>query len=255
MRWVPNSGPVFHIMKFLLKLWAMIDFDLYHLHTFTPLKLQMGAGVSLLRNQSTIALHNASGDIIDERCGLPREVIVTCKSSKPINAKGLTEVWSREFSAVMRIPLNECISFTWSKDGHLSYNVLVVFIPLSYESPGYIESFEAPWHWPPCCVCAFKYDDDLANYTVFDPRRDHDCSTCDREYCCRRCKVELKGGAVKCYHCLTEEEYEQAKKMYSGGDERHRAEILRLSLLLRSRFNVNACSSRSSSEASAKAGP
>ena len=188
----------------------------------TPLKLDMGAGVSLLPNKSTITLRTASGDIIDERCGLPREVIVTCKSSKPINAKGLTEVWSREFSAVMRIPLNECISFTWSKDGHLSYNVLVVFIPLTYESAGYILSRAL---WPRCRVCTMALRP-WGRMTWCD----RNCSACDRPDCCGRCKVKLTGGAVKCYDCLTEEEYEQAKEMYSGG-LRHPAESLRLSLL------------------------
>ena len=249
MRWVPNSGPVFHIMKFLLKLWAMIDFDLYHLHAFTPLKLQMGAGVSLLRNQSTIALHNASGDIIDERCGLKKEVIVTCTSSEQgVCAKRLTALWSLEFSAFMRVPWHECISFTWSKDGHLSYNVLVVFIPLTSESAGYILSRAL---WPRCRVCTMTMTCQTRNQMIFGLWCDRDCSACDRTDCCGRCKVELKGGAVKCYDCLTEEEYEQAKEMYRE-DERHRAESLRLSLLLRSRFNVNACASRSSSEALAR---
>ena len=220
----------------------------------TPLKLDMGAGVSLLPNKSTITLRTASGDIIDESCGLPGEVIVTCKPSKPVSAKGLTEEWSKEFSTVMKVPLHECISFAWSKDGHLRYNVLVVFIPLSYRSAGYIESLEAPCHWLDCRVCTLdRYDFD-EDHIVAMPRCYADCSTCDRKDCCARCKVKVRGGAVKCYNCLTKEEYEQAKEMYSGG-LRHPAESLRLSLLLSSRFNVNACASRSSSEASANAGP
>ena len=51
---VVRQQPVFHIMKFLLKLWAMIDFDLYHLHAFTPLKLQMGAGCQIPLSESTV---------------------------------------------------------------------------------------------------------------------------------------------------------------------------------------------------------
>ena len=224
-----------------------------HDDDITPLKLDMGAGVSLLPNKSTITLRTASGDIIDESCGLPGEVIVTCKPSKPVSAKGLTEEWSKEFSTVMKVPLHECISFAWSKDGHLRYNVLVVFIPLSYRSAGYIESLEAPCHWLDCRVCTLdRYDFD-EDHIVAMPRCYADCSTCDRKDCCARCKVKV-GGAVKCYNCLTKEEYEQAKEMYSGG-LRHPAESLRLSLLLFNRFNVNACASRSSSEASANAGP
>ena len=70
---------------------------------FSPLKLHMDAGISLLPNGSTITLRTASGDIIDERCGLPKEVIVTCKSSKLVNAEWLTDEWSRKFSAVMQV--------------------------------------------------------------------------------------------------------------------------------------------------------
>ena len=214
---------------------------------YTPLKLHMDAGISLLPNGSTITLRTASGDIIDERCGLKKEVIVTCTSSEQgVCAKRLTALWSLEFSAFMRVPWHECISFTWSKDGHLSYNVLVVFIPLTSESAGYILSRAL---WPRCRVCTMALRP-WGRMTWCD----RNCSACDRPDCCGRCKVKLTGGAVKCYDCLTEEEYEQAKEMYSE-DERHRTESLRLSLLLRSRFNVNACSSRSSSEASAKAGP
>ena len=114
---------------------------------YTPLKLHMDAGISLLPTGSTITLRTASGDIIDERCGLPKEFTV---SSKPINAKWLTSEWSERFSAFMRVPWHECISFTWSKDGHLHYNVLVVFIPLNYESAGYILSRS---FWTRCRVC------------------------------------------------------------------------------------------------------
>ena len=193
----------------------------------TPLKLHMDAGISLLPNGSTITLRTASGDIIDERCGLPKEFTVFCESSKPINAKWLTNEWSERFSAFMRVPWHECISFTWSKDGHLHYNVLVVFIPLNYESAGYILSRAL---WPRCRVCTMTMPCQTRNQMIFGLWCDRDCSACDRTDCCGRCKVKLTGGAVKCYDCLTEEEYEQAKEMYSE-DERHRTESLRLSLL------------------------
>ena len=207
---------------------------------YFPLKLDMGAGVSLLPNKSTITLRTASGDIIDERCGLPKEVIVTCKSSKQgVRAKSLTEEWSKEFSLVMRVPLHECISFAWSKDGHLCYNVLVVFIPLSYEFAGYVLKQWAPW-WR-CRVCTMV----AGSGSQCGPWCHVECSTCDRTDCCGRCKVKV-GGFVKCYLCLTQEEYKQAKEIRSGDDP---DESLRLSLLLNSR------ASWSSSEASADAGP
>lgn len=228
------------------------------LSMFTPLKLHMDAGISLLSNGSTITLRTASGDIIDERCGLPKEFTVFCESSKPINANWLTHMWSSAFSAFMRVPEHACISFAWSKGGHLHYNVLVVFIPLNYESEyllsrRLLSQWSPAWPWR-CRVCTMTLQSTEQMIFGLSPWCDRDCSACDRTDCCGRCKVEMTGGAVKCYDCLTEEEYEQAKEMYSG-DEQHPNESLRLSLLLPSRFNVNACASRSSSEASAKAGP
>lgn len=204
----------------------------------TPLKLNLGDGIVQLPDKSTIKLHTLSGDAIDESCGLPKKVI-----SKPgDNAELLTKSWALSFAAHTRVPVDDCISFSWSCDGDRQYKVSIVFLPLS--DARHIELLGVPWER--CSVCGLSlsdqdHEDDLMDGTTCKKH----CSKCRnrRPDTCNRCKVILRGGKVKCYFCLTKDEFEQAKVD-------HPTESLRLNLLLPG--GVPRRLSRSSSKASAQ---
>ena len=211
--------------------------------TVPPLRLHIAEADDdvFLPASSQIQLQTLSGGDIDESCGLPKQVI---SSEQGGNAISLTRKWKKAFTRTLQVP-DDCIFFCWSCNGHKSYQVVVVFIPLSDERRsellGDVDS--------PCSICSV---------CCVSPRRRRgdnirplqQCSTCNPPYCCDRCKVKVRGGEVKCYLCLTEEEFVQAS-------EDHPHESLRLKLLTGpwpaavedDEFNDRA--SRSSSEASA----
>ena len=211
---------------------------------------------------STIKLHTLSGGEIDEGCGLPKQVICT---PRRIDALDLSELFAVAFSRAVQVP-DDCISFSWSRDGDQSFQVVVVFIPLSVErrfyltirnlspspggGPGVLPTLVEfatgrTWANAVCQVCASPRSEEEFNNVKAET-----CSLCTPRWLCYRCKVKVRGGEVKCYLCLTEEEFVQAS-------EDHPHESLRLKLLTGpwpaavedDEFNDRA--SRSSSEASA----
>ena len=194
-----------------------------------------------LPEKSTITLHTLSGDMPDY-CGLPRQVI----SQRDDDAESLTKEWALSFAAHMRLPLNDCISFSWSFDGHRwdrTYKVMVLFTPLSDARRR--ELVQA--NFVRCNVCADDHDttseedDDDIDINDFGSEDDEfdsqdelvdpfnccvRCRSLDR---CSRCKVMVGGPGpgrkVKCYWCLSDEELVQAKKDY-GPTESFRMSLL-----------------------------
>ena len=179
-----------------------------------PAQLHLDDGILLLPAGSSIKLHTVSSDIDESICGLPK-VFITRPGDDAIS---LTEMWLVAFLSALRVP-DDCISFSWSRDGYMSYQVFVVFIPLSAERhdeirPDLGEKYR-------CFVCARFCE---------RPNRHRpkiNCIECEGTLdldLCDRCTVMTRRGCVKCYFCLTEEELVQAKEDYP-------TESVRLSLL------------------------
>ena len=164
-------------------------------------------GIWSLPVGSSIKLHTLSGGDIDEAsCGLPKEV-----TSKPWDdAMTLTEKWVAALTHKVQVP-DDCISFQWSCDDHKKYRVLVVFIALSAKRHSELleDNPTAPCMFAVCKVCAQPRGD-----AEFIDVRAHTCSRCEPDYLCYRCKVTVRGGGVRCYSCLTKEEFVQAKEDY-----------------------------------------
>ena len=182
-------------------------------------------GINALPVGSSIKLHTLSSGEIDEAiCGLPKQVTSTRRD----DAISLTERWTEAFSRAVQVP-DDCVFFSWSCDGYMSYQVAVVFLPLSDERHEELVVFghafpELKYHMDevPCCsVCAsLRGDEEWKNV------RKQTCGICKPTptFLCYRCRVTVGKGAVRCYLCLTEEELVRAKE-----DNPH--ESLRLSLL------------------------
>ena len=89
--------------------------------------MHLNDGILLLPVGSSIKLHTVSGGI-DEASWLPKEVII----GPGDDAISLIEIWLVAFLTTVQIP-DDCISFSWSCDGYMSYHyqVVIVFIRLS----------------------------------------------------------------------------------------------------------------------------
>ena len=203
-------------LSFFCSKFCFVDFRCWEQFCAMPAQLHLDDGILLLPAGSSIKLHTASSDIDESICGLPKEFI-----SRPgDDAISLTEMWLVAFLSALRVP-DDCISFSWSRDGYMSYQVLVVFIPLSAErlyelTPGFSDN---------CIVCAVFYDDQPNRYwNKMHNLPDEKCIQCGAWAACDRCSVMTRRGCAKCYTCLTDEELVQAKEDYP-------TESLRLGLL------------------------
>ena len=163
-------------------------------------QLYLGDDRRLLSAGTKITLHSLGSAIDEAICGIPNEVI----SEPGEDMISLTEKWVLAFRTKVQVS-EKCISFAWQRIDHLSYQVSVVFTPLSDERAlGYSEEV--------CGVCARP----LVAL--------HECKKCFLEVC-DRCEVMTRKGRVKCFLCLTEKEFMQTKEDYP-------LEGFRMSLLL-----------------------
>ena len=200
-------------LSFFCSKFCFVDFGCWEQFCAMPAQLHLDDGILLLPAGSSIKLHTASSDIDESICGLPKEFITRPGD----DATSLTEMWLVAFLSALRVP-DDCISFSWSRDGYMSYQVLVVFIPLSAERHDVIRPDLGEKDL--CLVCASLCE---------RPNRHRpkisciECRVLDLDLC-DRCTVMTRRGYVKCYSCLTEEELVQAKEDYP-------TESLRLSLL------------------------
>ena len=154
-------------------------------------QLYLGDDRRLLSAGTKITLHSLGSAIDEAMCGIPNEVI----SEPGEDMISLTEKWVLAFRTKVQVS-EKCISFAWQRIDHLSYQVSVVFIPLSDESTrGYSDTDLDQV----CGVCERPL---VAS---------HECRVCSVDVC-DRCEVMTRKGRVKCYLCLTEKEFMQTKE-------------------------------------------
>ena len=158
-------------------------------------QLYLGDDRRLLSAGTKITLHSLGSAIDEAMCGIPNEVI----SEPGEDMISLTEKWVLAFRTKVQVS-EKCISFAWQRIDHLSYQVSVVFIPLSDESTlgsGYSDFGEDQV----CAVCE----------RPLNLVASHECRVCYVDVC-DRCEVRTRKGRVKCYLCLTEKEFMQTKE-------------------------------------------
>ena len=174
-----------------------------------PARVDIPGGIILLPAGTIIQLNSLSGNVV--RCGLPAMVL----SEAGDDAESLTVNWLGQFIKEVGVP-DDCISFSWARDGSGGYVVSVLFHPLTADRHDELTSPELN---DVCWVCAGPCDG-ASSYSAQEDR----CIVCVPFLLCDRCRVKTGSGSFKCYACLSDEEWAETQVNFPG-------EQLRMNLL------------------------
>ena len=163
-----------------------------------PARVDIPGGIILLPLGTRIQLNSLGGNIVS--CGLPATVL----SETGDDAESLTVNWLGQFIKEVRVP-DDCISFSWARDGSGGYVVSVLFHPLTAERHD-----ELTWTTEfndVCWVCAGPCDE-ASSFS----ESERNCIVCLPFLLCDRCRVKTGSGSYKCYGCLSDEEWAEAQE-------------------------------------------